>query len=438
MTTRILLFGDIPGIPQILRYVPVKNVIGIVGASIRPQYFSQLKSLSVELSVPFLIQPKWRSKEYEKFIKLVSDLAPDVFWINSYSMILKKDLLGLAKVGGLNIHTALLPRNRGCNPTQWAILNGDSETGVTLHEVTNGVDEGPIVDQYKVPIFFDDTWCDVRGRLAQAKQKLIEKNLSSILSRSWTAQAQSESHATVGHRREPQDGQFFWTEPIIQIYNKVRALLPPLPPAFFVKSDGGKFEMNTFLTICQVTALKYDSSAREEMCMQSEKVGLRCLRKGDSTLFCKFSIKTQNIFFHEPLLMKSEADHPDLIDRFMAQHSDQIVFVIEEIENSRAIGACRFTNLNWNHRSAELQIYIIEEGSYGVNCEFDILRMLCTFGFTELKLHRICHQILSSQTEKIQAYERCGFLHEGVLKDAAFINGSWLDVNIMGLIKIDE
>lgn len=132
---RILIFGDSSGVPLLLRHLPKETISGIVAAAIRPQYFEELKPLAHQMRVPFLVQPKWQSEFYEDFKQQVVDLRVDLIWVNSYSMIIRDDVLALTRLGGLNIHSALLPRNRGCNPIQWAILNGDHETGVTLHEI---------------------------------------------------------------------------------------------------------------------------------------------------------------------------------------------------------------------------------------------------------------------------------------------------------------
>ena len=187
---RLILVGDAPGIAQLLRQVPAGNVVALVGAAIRSQYLPELEGMAVKLGVPLLIQPKWGAGEYPGFVRAIGALQADLLWVNSYSMILRDDLLATVRLGGINIHAALLPRNRGCNPIQWGIIHGETEGGVTLHEITPGIDEGPIIDQRRVPIDISDDWMAVRERIAGATDDLVDANLPRILAGNWTSVTQ--------------------------------------------------------------------------------------------------------------------------------------------------------------------------------------------------------------------------------------------------------
>jgi len=254
---KILLFGDTSGISQLLRHLPHDVLSGLVGASIRPQYIEDLQALARSLRIPFLLQPKWKSNGYDAFIDEIRALLPDLIWINSYSMILRPDVLAIPTKGVLNIHGALLPNNRGSNPTQWAIINRQYQTGVTLHEVDSGLDSGPIIDQISVPIGIADTWVDIRYALVAATEHLIQTNLDQVLNCNWKATMQIEALATFGPRRKEEDGFFSWSEPIIDIYNKIRALLPPIPSAFYVDERGVKRPIQEYKTLWQITTGKY-------------------------------------------------------------------------------------------------------------------------------------------------------------------------------------
>lgn len=123
--TRVLLFGDIPGVPQLLRHISPQYVVGIVCAEIRPQYHAALSEVAQSHQLPLLIQPKVNSPDYAAFKESVNQLAPDLILVNSYSMIVREEILAIPRLGGINIHGALLPQYRGCNPIQWSILNGN-------------------------------------------------------------------------------------------------------------------------------------------------------------------------------------------------------------------------------------------------------------------------------------------------------------------------
>ena len=144
---RILAFGDDGGIPRLIRHLPQGVLVGIVGAEIRPQQHPELRWLAEAQGVPLLIQPRLTSPAYPAFIEQARTLAPDLILVNSYSMLLRPDILSIPRYGAVNIHGALLPQYRGCNPIQWALLNNETATGVTMHYMTAEFDAGDIIPQ---------------------------------------------------------------------------------------------------------------------------------------------------------------------------------------------------------------------------------------------------------------------------------------------------
>lgn len=434
---RILLCGDTAGIRQLVRQVPSESVVGFIAASIRPQYFPELSSVADVNKKPLLIQPKWMSADYENYRQQVLKLKPDLILINSYSMIIRDDILSASRLGALNIHHALLPRNRGCNPTQWAIINQEYETGVTLHEVDSGLDTGPIIDQRRIPIFFEDTWLDVRNRLEQATDDLLKDSLPAILSQSWSSAAQIHSLATVGVRRAPQDGEFSWSEPVADIHNKIRALLPPLPPAHYYSGDHERIEIRDYRTPWQITLDKYSTEVGGGV-MRNKQVRLRPLQNADAPLLYEWITARELLIKNAPYFPVSESDHEAWIDRMMTKRSDLVIFVIEEIDGERAIGTCQLFNINWIHRSAELQIRIGDVTHQGKGFGTESVEALCAFGHTDLNLHRIYLHVFANNQRAIRAYEKSGFSKEGVLRDAAFIDGKRCDVIVMGKLNGDE
>jgi len=256
-TINILLFGDDMGVSQLLRHVPQKHVKGIVAAKNRPQYHESLRNMAFDINVPFFIQPMQKDKESPKFLEWVSDQNPDLIWVNSYSMIVREEILTIPRLGGINIHGALLPQYRGCNPWQWAILNEESEIGVTLHEMSSGIDEGNIINQKSVQLFFEDTWKSVQDRVGIATDRLIIENLPSILSGKWKSIPQNEDHAKYYRRRTPEDGLFKWEQSVRAIYNLIRALVSPHPGAFYFNKNMEKVVLDQFMTPAEIVMLKY-------------------------------------------------------------------------------------------------------------------------------------------------------------------------------------
>ncbi|HXH19798.1 MAG TPA: formyltransferase family protein, partial [Chitinophagales bacterium] len=131
--TRIILFGDTPGILQITKIIPSDLIKGIVVSSIRPQYFKSAKRIAARLKVPILIQPKYKAQGYKKFLEDIKSLNPDFFICNSYSMLIRDKILQTVNYNAINVHWALLPKNRGPHPTQWAIIKDEKKTGITVH-----------------------------------------------------------------------------------------------------------------------------------------------------------------------------------------------------------------------------------------------------------------------------------------------------------------
>lgn len=161
---KIIAFSDDYGLPQLLKHLPSSSVVGIVGAAIRPHQHQTLLSFAESLDAPFLKQPRKTSPEYGLFVDQVHSLAPDLIIVHSYSMLLPPEILAIPTFGCINIHAALLPQYRGANPIQWAILNSETETGVTMHWMTDKFDTGDIIAQRRVPVYIDDTWRTILDR----------------------------------------------------------------------------------------------------------------------------------------------------------------------------------------------------------------------------------------------------------------------------------
>lgn len=430
--TRILVFGDISGVAQLLKYIPPQHLVGIVCAAIRPQYHTSLSEVAQSNHLPLLIQPKINSQNYTAFKEAVSQLAPDLILVNSYSMILREEILAIPRLGGINIHSALLPKYRGCNPTQWAILSGELLTGVTMHEMSAGLDEGRIIDQRAVPIFFEDSWQSASARISRATDDLIAANLHAMLVGKWQARLQDDAKAKYCRRRTPDDGLFEWSEPVIAIYNKIRALLPPLPPAFYLDASGTRVTMLQQLTPWEIAGLKY---GRMGGVMVAERVRLRALRREDSVLLNELINQCELVIFSTPYYSVSDVDHESWIESMLRKHFDLVVFVIEDIASGQAIGSCQLYNINWQHRNAELQIRIKDQYFKNQGLGSEAIQLLCRFGFDDLNLHHIYLSVLKNNERAINVYQQYGFVEEGVMREAAFIDYQWLDVTLMGLLN---
>jgi methionyl-tRNA formyltransferase len=228
---RLVLFGDTVGLPQLLRVVERGLVAALVAASVRPAQHEALAALAQAHGLPLLLQPRAGEPDYAAFVQRLDRLAPDLALVNSYAMILRPDVFRIPRFGAVNVHGALLPDYRGANPTEWALINGERETGVTIHAIDAGIDTGPIIAQRKVPVHFEDTWLDVRRRVGEATESLLTETLPAILAGGVALRPQEAAGARTWRRRTAEDGQFDWGQPTIDIYNLIRALVEPHPGA---------------------------------------------------------------------------------------------------------------------------------------------------------------------------------------------------------------
>lgn len=251
----VVVFGDPSGIPQVVEALPCAPAL-LVGAAIRPEQHRALTELAAQLQVPFVVQPRRADAEHPAFVRHLADLDVDVIIVNSYSMLLTRDILATARGAAVNVHGGLLPRYRGPNPLQWAILAGETVAGVTMHHMSERFDEGPIIATRATPIQHYETWLDVHERLQVLTRELLADQLPRVLS--GTAQAVPQDAAAAGHhrRRRPEDGEFTWVDPLLRIYNTIRALVPPLPPAFVV-DRGVHHVFDAWLPIGQLAAVKH-------------------------------------------------------------------------------------------------------------------------------------------------------------------------------------
>ena len=166
------------------------------------------------------------------WIERIAKLDPDYIFSFYYRNLLSEPLLALAKKGAYNLHGSLLPRYRGRAPANWVLVNGETETGVTLHRMVKRADAGAIVAQQRVAIERSDTGLSLHAKLRTAASDLLRDTLPNMLQGKITETPQDESKATVFGRRTPADGKLVWAKPAEELFNLVRAVTRPYPGAF--------------------------------------------------------------------------------------------------------------------------------------------------------------------------------------------------------------
>ncbi|MCL9800188.1 bifunctional UDP-4-amino-4-deoxy-L-arabinose formyltransferase/UDP-glucuronic acid oxidase ArnA [Pseudomonas sp. AKS31] len=166
------------------------------------------------------------------WIERIAKLAPEYMFSFYYRNLLSESLLAVAKQGAFNLHGSLLPSYRGRAPANWVLVNGESETGVTLHRMVKRADAGAIVAQQRVAIERNDTALSLHGKLRIAATDLLRDTLPAMLQGKTSETPQDESKATVFGRRTAADGKLVWAKPAEQLFNLVRAVTQPYPGAF--------------------------------------------------------------------------------------------------------------------------------------------------------------------------------------------------------------
>ena len=161
----------------------------------------------------------------------IEALAPDFLFSFYYRSMLAAPLLAVARHGAFNMHGSLLPRYRGRAPVNWAVLNGEHETGATLHAMTAKPDDGDIVAQTRVPILPDDTAREVFDKVTVAAEITLDGVLAALVAGTAPRRAQDLASASYFGGRRPEDGIIDWQRDALSIHNLVRAVAPPYPGA---------------------------------------------------------------------------------------------------------------------------------------------------------------------------------------------------------------
>ena len=187
-----------------------------------------VKLAAAELGYP-VFQPE--SVKTEQSLEILREYRPDLFVVVAFGHILPKRLLEMPAMGAVNLHASLLPKYRGPAPIQWAIINGESETGVTSMLMDAGLDTGEILMADKTPIQADDTAGTLHDRLSRLSADVLKKTLAGFASETIRPMAQNHALATYAPLLKKSDGHLDWSRPAPDLERLIRGL-SPWPGAF--------------------------------------------------------------------------------------------------------------------------------------------------------------------------------------------------------------
>ena len=189
---------------------------------------SPVKELALRANLPVLQPFKARD---EKFIAELRAFQPELIAVAAFGQILPQSILDLPRLGCLNVHTSLLPKYRGASPIQSAILNGESETGVTIMKMDIGLDTGAILTQRPTPIHAEDNAATLHDRLAQLGAELLVETIPAYAAGKIWPQPQQHELATHVAKIKKEEGRVDWSQSARAIWNRIRAFTP-WPGAF--------------------------------------------------------------------------------------------------------------------------------------------------------------------------------------------------------------
>jgi methionyl-tRNA formyltransferase len=272
---KIVVFGDGAWAADSLRALRDSGH-AIAAAVVRARPSSPaLEEACGALGVPVLRPERANAPE---FVETLGALAPDLGLSVAYDQILRRPVLETARLGFVNFHAGSLPYYRGRNVVNWAIINGESEIGLTAHYMNEGIDTGDVVLQRALPIAWTDTYGDVLDRVVAAFPEFVRETVELVRSGGDVRRPQAHLPGTYFCGREVGDEWLDWSDSSANLYNKIRAITRPGPGARTLV--GGR--------PAAVWRATYDPSWPKYIATPGQVVGRRddgvAVKTGDSTL----------------------------------------------------------------------------------------------------------------------------------------------------------
>ena len=254
---RILFMGTpafaLPALEQLCtRDYPV---IGVVTQPDRPRGRGQkeiaapVKILAQKLGLPVYQPEKVKDPQ---FLKIFYELNPEMVVVAAYGQILPREIIDFPPLKCLNIHPSLLPRYRGAAPINWAIIRGETKTGVTIMKMDEGMDSGDIILQQETPIDADEDFGRLHDRLAVQGASLLIEAIDQVAAGTAAFQKQNAAAVTFAPRLQKEDGRINWNSGAQDIVNLIRGLSPA--PAAYTYLSGQQLKI--FAAACEKGGVK--------------------------------------------------------------------------------------------------------------------------------------------------------------------------------------
>jgi methionyl-tRNA formyltransferase len=227
-----LIFLGTPAfaVPTLERMVEAGHqVLTVVTQPDRPRGRGQnpspppVKEAALRLGLPVFQPERVRRPEAVEFLRTI---PVDAMVVVGYGQIIPQNVIDLAPLGILNVHASLLPKYRGAGPIQWAIVNGETRTGVTIMRIDAGLDTGDMLAKAETDIGPGENAIELGKRLAVTGADLLVRTLAGLAERTVTPEKQDSTQATYAPLLKKEDGLIDWTQPAESIHNRIRGLQP--------------------------------------------------------------------------------------------------------------------------------------------------------------------------------------------------------------------
>lgn len=226
-------------VPALEELAKVHQVAAVVTQQDRPKgrghkmQYTPVKEKALELNIHVYQPEKVKNPE---FVDILREINPDVIVVIAFGQILSKEILDLPKYGCINVHASLLPKYRGAAPIQWAVIDGEEETGVTTMYMAEGLDTGDVIDTAVIKLDEKETGGSLFDKLAIKGGKLIVETLSKLENGTATRTQQDDEKSSYAGKITKELGQIDFTKPAVTIERLIRGLNPW--PSAYTTLDG--------------------------------------------------------------------------------------------------------------------------------------------------------------------------------------------------------
>ena len=238
---RIVFFGSpASALPSFLRLTEEGHILQLVvtqpdrpsgrGKKIQP---SPIKKMALDLDIP-VFQPEKIRKD-PKALQMMRNYQPELNVVVAYGQIIPAEIIYFPRYNSINLHFSLLPKYRGASPVQWALLNGETKTGITIMELNEKMDEGDILSRKEIDIVPEESADRLESRLAEVGAEMLVKTIAEI--ERITPAKQDHSLATYAPKIKKEDGRIDWNENARHLERKIRAF-SPWPSVYCITGQG--------------------------------------------------------------------------------------------------------------------------------------------------------------------------------------------------------